>query len=240
MIAIVGTRRADATGRTVARILSRQAVDRGLAVVSGGAAGVDTEAHRACLARGGRTLVVTATAPGRVYPAGNAGLCDDVVERGGGILTETPPGRSIRPHMFLRRNRLVAALSERVVVVQAGHRSGALSTASWARKLGIPVMAVPGSPLSRLSDGPNRLIARGEASILCRLDGLADPDGPRDRESQQVLRLCGADAQTVSRLASETGIGPRRVQQILLELELGGLVRRTEYCQYMREKENVP
>ncbi|MBW2263744.1 MAG: DNA-protecting protein DprA, partial [Deltaproteobacteria bacterium] len=193
-IAIVGTRRADATGRAVARILSGHAVDRGRAVVSGGAHGVDTEAHRACLERGGRTLVVAATPPGHVYPVGNAGLYDDAVERGGGILTETPPDRMVRPHMFLRRNRLVAALSEGVVVVQAGHRSGALSTASWARKLGIPVMAVPGSPLSRLSDGPNRLIERGQATILCRLEGLVEPEGRLDGEYLRVLQLVGADA----------------------------------------------
>lgn len=238
MIAIVGTRRADATGRTVARILARQAVDRGRAVVSGGAAGIDTEAHRACLERGGLTLVVTATPPGRAYPAGNARLYDEVVDGGGGILTETPPGRRTRPHMFLRRNRLVAALGECVVVVQAGHRSGALNTASWARKLGIAVHAVPGSPLSRLSDGPNRLIERAQATILCRLDGLGEPGEPRDPESQQILGLCGADALTVSRLAVETGIGPRKVQQILLELELCGLVRRTDFSEYIREWED--
>jgi DNA processing protein len=237
MVAIVGTRRADATGRAVARVLAAQAVRRGRAVVSGGAAGVDTEAHRACLEHGGRTLVVSAGAPGHVYPAGNARLFDEVVARGGGILTETRPQMRIRPHMFLRRNRLVAALGEVVVVVQAGHRSGALNTASWARKLDVPVLAVPGSPLSRLSDGPNRLIASGQAEILYRLEGLVEPGNRPAGEHLDVLRLCGAEAVSVSRLASESGIRARRVQQILLDLELGGHVRRTEFSQYVRYKE---
>jgi DNA processing protein len=233
MVAIVGTRQADVTGRTVARLLAARAVAGGRAVVSGGAAGVDTEAHRACIERGGRTLVVSAAQPGQVYPAHNDRLHDEVVRLGGGILTETPPGRRVRPHLFLRRNRLVAALGEVVVVVQARRRSGALNTASWARKLGIPVLAVPGSPLSRLSEGPNLLIERGQATILSRLDGLGEPPGRLEGERQQLLRLCGAESVSVSRLSTETGIRAERVQQILLELELAGLVRRTKFCDYI-------
>ena len=142
--------------------------------------------------------------------------------------------------MFLSRNRLVAALSERVVVVQAGHRSGALNTASWARKLGIPVMAVPGSPLSRLSDGPNRLIEQGRARMLSRLDRLVEDPGGLRGESQVVLGLVGSEPVSATRLASETGIRAGRVQQILLELELIGRIRRTDFSQYVLQFEDTP
>jgi DNA processing protein len=238
-IGIVGTRNADCTGLATARLLAEESVGRGHAVVSGGATGIDTAAHARALESGGLTLVVAATAPGEVYPSENASLFDDVVEAGGGVLTETPPGRAIRRFHFLRRNRLIAALSTRVVIVQAGHRSGALSTARWACKLGVDVLSVPGSPLSGRADGTNRLIERGEARILCRPGSLFQdsqvelPTRERDERldaldgpSRRVAGLLGAEPVPPSILCRESGLELGELLRILLELELSGVARR--------------
>jgi DNA processing protein len=244
-IAIVGTRSADVTGLTTAGILAEEAALQGMCVVSGGALGIDTAAHAAALRAGGSTLVVTATGPGSVYPVENEALFADVVEGGGGLLTENPPGTQTQPFHFIQRNRIIAALGQCVVVVQARWRSGALNTAGWARRMGVPVLAVPGSPLSRLSDGPNRLIARGRASILT---GAVGPFGsragsrlgdPRSRRRglkgpmRTVARLLGPEPASVGEIATAGNLAPREALVILLKLELEGVARRTETGRFM-------
>jgi len=236
-IAIVGTRRPDVTGIQTARLIAAEAVDRGWAVVSGGAIGIDTAAHEAAIAAGGLTAVVMGTGPDGVYPAGNAGLFDQIVCTGGGIMTEMAPGATVKKHRFLERNRIIAALGLSVVVVQAGYRSGALSTARWAQRAGVALFAVPGSPLSRLSEGTNLLILRGEATILTRIaDPLSPPagrEGGVENPRARLARLVGAEPVTAGELALEAGIDARRVQQLLLDLEIDGSVMRTASGRYV-------
>jgi DNA processing protein len=144
-IAIVGSRAASGDGCDLARRLGGELARAGVAVVSGGAFGIDAAGHRGALAAGGRTYAVLGCGADVVYPDRHAGLFDEIAARGG-LLSEYPPGTQPRRGQFPSRNRIIAALVDAVVVVEAAARSGALGTARLARSLGIPVLVFPGSP----------------------------------------------------------------------------------------------
>ncbi|WP_062384931.1 DNA-processing protein DprA [Demequina iriomotensis] len=163
-LAVVGSRAATAYGSHVAAEIAAIAAGRGLAVVSGGAYGIDVAAHRGALATGGVTVAVLAGGVDRLYPAGNAALLERVVDAGA-VVSEQPPGFAPFRGRFLQRNRLIAAASA-TVVVEAGLRSGALSTANHALRLHRPVGAVPGPLTSAASAGCHALVRRAEATLL--------------------------------------------------------------------------
>src|SRR6185312_6809092 len=138
-----GTRASTAYGEHVAVDLAEGLCERGIAVVSGGAFGIDGAAHRGALGVDGSTVAVLAGGVDVPYPAGHSALLHRIY-RAGLVVSEYPPGVRPARHRFLVRNRLVAALSGATVVVEAGLRSGAANTAAWARALGRVVCAVPG------------------------------------------------------------------------------------------------
>jgi len=164
-IAIVGSRDHSSYGGEVCRALSRLVAERGIVVVSGMARGLDAVAHQAALDSGGTTIGVLGNGHGVVYPAANRRLYQQVSQRGL-LLSEFPPGE--RPHAgsFPRRNRLISGLARLTVIVEAAAGSGALITAGTALDQGREVMAVPGSILSPVSVGTNRLIRDGAAPVL--------------------------------------------------------------------------
>lgn len=165
-VAIVGARASDPYGLQVAAHSARAAVTLGYTVVSGGAEGCDRAAHEAALDAGGQTLVVLAGGLDQLYPAAHRGLFDEIVARGGALVTAYGPGTPPRPHRFLERNRVVAALCAAVVVARARGRSGSLTTARAARDLGRPVLAVPGPVGASLSAGAHRLLESGARPML--------------------------------------------------------------------------
>jgi DNA processing protein len=156
-VGVVGARAATAYGDHVARDLAFGLARAGVVVVSGGAYGIDAAAHTAALAAGGCTVLVSAGGLDRPYPASHARLYEKVAESGL-LLSESPPGCVPQRHRFLSRNRLIAALSTGVVIVEAALRSGAANTASHAAALGRVVMAVPGPITSPMSAGCHRLL----------------------------------------------------------------------------------
>lgn len=159
VVAIVGTRQASDYGRHVAGQIAADCAARGIVVVSGGALGIDIAAHRATLAAGGVTAAVLACGIDTVYPKGNAELLEGLVDNGG-IVSEYAPGSATRRHRFLARNRIIAALAESTVVVEASNRSGALNTARFAVDVGHTVYAVPGNITRAGSAGCNEVIAQ--------------------------------------------------------------------------------
>lgn len=190
-VAVVGSRDATAYGLSITGDLSAGLVQRGRTVISGGAYGIDAQAHRSALAVAGRggpapgeqpripTIAVLAGGIDRFYPAGNEDLLRAVADRGL-VLSEVPPGSAPTRWRFLQRNRLIAALSASTVVVEARWRSGALNTAHHAAGLGRGVGAVPGSVYSANSAGCHRLLRDGSA--VCVTDAaeiaeLSDPFG---------------------------------------------------------------
>lgn len=164
-LAIVGTRNPTPYGIRNAEDFAAGFVDRGWAVVSGGAYGIDSAAHRGALIAEGVTIAVTASGIDSTYPVGNQRLFDEIAENGA-IVTEYLPGSIARPHRFLIRNRLIAALSQGTLVVEAAFRSGSLRTARDAAELLRPVMAIPGPINVPTSEGCHRLIGERSAELV--------------------------------------------------------------------------
>lgn len=180
-VAVVGARACTAYGERVALAMAADLAAERRSVISGLAYGIDAAAHRGALGARGTTLAVLAGGLDEPYPAANARLAESV-RRHGALVSETPPGYRPARFAFLARNRLIAALAEGVVVVEASSRSGAKNTASWGLALGRPVMAVPGPVTSSLSATPHRLIRDGEAVLVCSAEdvvALLAPPGDR-------------------------------------------------------------
>jgi DNA processing protein len=238
--AIVGTRASTAYGEHVAADLAAGLAGRDVAVVSGGAYGIDGAAHRATLACDGLTVAVLAGGIDVTYPAGHAALLHRIREDGL-VVTEYPPRARPARHRFLTRNRLVAALSGATVVVEAGARSGAANTAAWARALGRAVCAVPGPVTSSASVGCHALL-RDEAHIVTRATDVVElvgragelaPDEQRpvspldglgDTEQRVYDALPARGARTPDEIAVASGLPATQVLGPLAMLELSGLV----------------
>ena len=175
-VAIVGARAATGYGKHVATELGFGVAERGCAVVSGAAYGIDGSAHRGALAAEGTTIAVLACGLDRAYPAGHARLLAHI-SRYGSVVSEYPPGSVPGRHRFLVRNRIIAALSAGTVVVEAGWRSGSRRTASDAELLGRPVMAVPGPVTSAQSVGCHRLLREPGTIPVTRAEEVIEAIG---------------------------------------------------------------
>ncbi|MCL2652435.1 MAG: DNA-protecting protein DprA [Propionibacteriaceae bacterium] len=192
-VAMVGARAATRYGESVAldmaSNLAGEVGEPHWTIVSGGAFGIDSASHRGALLMRGHTIGVYAGGLDSPYPPGNYGLFKDLVDKGL-VISELPPGAAPTRHGFLERNRLIAALSQGTVVVEAALRSGARNTATWAGELGRIVMAVPGPVTSSMSTTPHRLIRDGEAVLVSQvadIRAMLQPVGQGDE-----LPLIGA------------------------------------------------
>jgi DNA processing protein len=252
-VAIVGARAATEYGQHVALQLAFGVAQRGIAVISGGAHGIDAAAHRGALAAEGLTVLVSAAGLDRPYPPANAGLFDRVSERGV-LISESPPGASAYRRRFLSRNRLIAALATGTVVVEAAARSGARNTARHSWVLGRPVMAVPGPITSAMSAGCHELLRRDcDPAILVTSaddvlavvgsagEGLAPErpvDGTDAERDPTTAALDGLDASArrvfdglpargwvrEDTLAVRSGVSAAEVLRALPMLRLAGLI----------------
>lgn len=213
-VAIVGTRRCTSVGRQVAESLGIDLADADLAVVSGLALGIDAAAHRGALSAGGSVVGVVASGLDVVYPASNRDLWD-AVSAHGVLLSEVPLGQRPNKWRFPARNRLIAALSELVVVVESHAKGGALSTADEAIERGTPVVVVPGSTLSPASDGTNALLVEGAVPVRHGRDVL-DVLG-----IDESRRRCRGGDVAPTQLAIPLDAGHRPEQQVLDALAAG-------------------
>lgn len=238
-VAVVGSRRATPYAVNAAAHLSRQLVASGLAIVSGLARGVDSAAHHATLDAGGTTIAVLGTGIDVVYPRSNLRLFRLIAEKGL-IVTELAPGSPPKPEHFPIRNRVISGLTHGTVIVEATSRSGSLITARMAAEQNREVFAVPGSIFSAGSEGTHRLIQYGARLVhdandvldeLPKTLGLRrmqigeepEPDSPL----REVLRaLSRDDAKHIDFVAMKLGQTPSEVAESLLQLELGGWIRK--------------
>jgi DNA processing protein len=236
MIGIVGARACSMDGARLAYGLAGAAVRAGFAVVSGGAIGIDTAAHEGALAAGGATLAVLGSGLDRPYPQRNVGLFDRIAARGA-VLTPFPPGTAPLRANFPRRNLIVAALAERVLVVEARGRSGALITARRALAVGRPLAAVPGTT------GCDRLLAGGARRVETPEDLTAWLRGEAPRpagahaptpEAEAALRVCDAQPRTVAEIAARAALSEDDARTALAFLELWGLVAEIRGEKYAR------
>lgn len=244
--AVVGSRSATTYGTGVAADIAAHLGEHGVTVVSGAAFGIDQAAHRGALAVKGPTVAVLACGADRAYPSAHRNLLDYIAEVGL-VVSEVPPGAAPTKVRFLARNRLIAALAQGTVVVEAAVRSGALNTANWATRLHRVLMGVPGPVTSAPSQGVHEMIRSHGAELVTSgpdVLELISPAGsflsavPRaperledrltDRERQvldavPVMQPVGADS-----LSRTAGIALRDVQTTMERLRLLGLVHRTD------------
>jgi DNA processing protein len=226
-VAIVGSRAASGAGCEKARRWSEALAGRGFAIVSGGAFGIDAAAHEGALAAGGETFAVLGCGVDVVYPDRHAGLFARIAQQGG-LVSELPPGTAPRARQFPARNRIIAALADAVLVVEAAVRSGGLITAGHARKRGQRVLAAPGTP------GTDGLLARGAlpvtsvATLWDALEGRAAeiPAAPLPGPHAALVTALREGADSPGSLARRLGISLPSIMALLTEAELAGWVRR--------------
>lgn len=236
-VAIVGSRGATTYGELATEALVAALVEKDISVISGGAYGIDAVAHKSALALRGNTVAVMAGGVDKFYPSGNAQLLKRVVETGA-VISELPPGSIPTKWRFLQRNRLIAALSQTTIVVEAHWRSGALNTATHAQSLERDVYAVPGPISSPKSAGTNKLIADGKAQLVVDPPDLLERMGIQFREISQlelsglgaievrVLDAIGFDTLEIADICSAAGLTRDEARFGLGNLELDGLVAR--------------
>ncbi|MFL6227245.1 MAG: DNA-processing protein DprA [Pyrinomonadaceae bacterium] len=165
-VAVVGSRRCSTYGQNVATMLARDLASRGVCVVSGLARGIDAAAHRGALEAGGRTVAVLGTGVDEVYPRDHEKLADEILSRGGALVSQFPLGTPPIPENFPYRNRIISGLSLGTVLVEAAENSGSLITARLAMEQNREVFAVPGNVTSRNSFGTNYLIKGAGAKLV--------------------------------------------------------------------------
>lgn len=172
-IAMVGSRRFTSYGKEVAQRIAADLAKCGVVIVSGAARGIDTASHVGAL-KTGRTIAVLGCGIDYVYPPENRKLFYEILEKGGGIISEYLPGAQPYPAFFPARNRIISGLSHGAIVVEAGKKSGALITADHALNDNRDVFAVPGSIFSNMSEGPNNLLKQGAIPVTCAEDVLKE------------------------------------------------------------------
>ncbi len=235
-LAVVGARRATPYGRSVTLQFVHQIAAAGVVIVSGLAFGIDGVAHQAALEVGGDTIAVLAGGLDRIYPTANIRLANTMLRGGGVLLSEYPAGTPSYKHNFVARNRIIACLSDAVLITEAALKSGSLHTAGFARDLGIPVMVIPGPITSDLSVGTNNLITQGAIPVMSADDvlytmGLMTPGGAQAKlfadspEEMTILQLLKQGISDGAELLRQSGLDTAQFNQTLTMLEVTGRVR---------------
>jgi DNA processing protein len=248
-VAVVGTRNATPYGREVTYKIAGDLASAGVTVVSGLALGIDAIAHRAALDRSGRTLAVLGSGLGTIYPPQHRGLADEIAGQGA-LISEYAPTSAPLGGNVPARNRLISGLALGTLVVEAGERSGALITVQFALEQGREVFAIPGSILSRASDGPNQLIVDGATPIRSVEQLLAQlnlnqavaqqaiaaivPDTPTEAA---LLPLLSGEPTHIDVLGRSSGLGAAEIAATLGLMELKGMVRQIGGMQYVLARE---
>lgn len=250
-VSVIGSRRCTAYGRDAALKLSVDLAGHGVVIVSGMAAGIDSFAAQGALRAKGRTVAVFGTAIDRCYPPENRNLMDQIISQDGCVLSEYPPGAKTYGSDFVRRNRIIAGLSEVLIVVEAEIKSGTSSTVDAALKYGRSVFAVPGSIFSKYSEGTNRLIRDGCAPVLSYEDILLEmgidekraeimgmknkgPDLSGVGETgRKIIDALGTGSKSFEELVSDTGINEIRLRSELTVLEIRKIITRLPGQRYM-------
>jgi len=222
-VAIVGARAATAYGTAFARALASDLARQGVTVVSGLARGIDAAAHRGALEAGGLTVAVLPSGLDTITPRHHADLARAIASHGA-LVTEWPAGGPVARGVFVRRNRLIAALASVTVVVEASSTSGALTTARFARRLGRPVLALPGDVDRPTSRGCHALLRGGARLCEHAGDVLALLPHGVGAEARLTASL-GRRPRAVESLAARAGLAVPEALELLLRLEWAGAAR---------------
>lgn len=239
MFAIVGSRRCTRDGQRAAREIARNLTEAGVTVVSGMARGTDTCAHEGCLSAGGRTIAVLGNGLDMAYPPENRELMDRIIDGGGMVVSEYPPGVAPLPRHFPARNRIISGLARGTLLIEGAERSGAMITINHALEQGKDVFALPGSVFSPVSVAPNRLIVDGAIPALSHTEILdyyrwSEPSGRKGEPPAEEVQLSDDERALVEPMRDQelsfeelrqlTGFSAQKINSHLTMLELRGII----------------
>ena len=234
-VAIVGTRMPSNYGRVITERFTEKLAQSGLVIVSGLCYGIDEIAHKKTLAVGGKTIAVIGSGFSNIYPASNTSLAQEIAKRGL-ILSEYPPSFKPKRYTFPRRNRIVAGLSDGVLIVEAGIKSGTIHTKEYALEYGKDIFAVPGNITSPKSELTNDLIKTGQAECVLSADEIIDFYGLKKSAKQQAITLSFDEKAIVDALSDgekdfdflsrKTKIPVNILNSCLTTMEIRGLIRK--------------
>lgn len=247
-LSVVGSRRMTSYGRQITDNLIAGLTGTDTVIISGLARGIDGEAHRAALANGLTTWAVLGSGFGNLYPAQHRSLALEIVESGGTLLSEYWPDAKPEAHHFPARNRIIAALAQAVLVVEADQKSGSLITVDHALDLGRDIWAVPGNATSRFSRGTNNLLRQGATLIASSEDILAEWNwGQKDAVPQfdvapsglkgaaaAVYNVLEYQITSLEAIVDSSGLTTAEVLAALMELELNGWAEAAAAQSYRR------
>jgi len=233
LVAVVGSRKATGYGLTQTKKVASQIAEAGAVVVSGLALGIDGESHRGALQTDGRTIAVLGTAIDKIYPSSHSGLARQIIKQDGLIISEYPPNYPFFKQNFVLRNRIIAGLSKITAVMEAAEKSGALITAALALEYNREVFALPGNADRFQSKGTNFVLKKG-ASCLTEAQDILDAlnlkqekkDLKLEPQEKIVYELVGNGKSDFDTIQTEAKISSMDLNQILLNLELKGLIKR--------------
>ena len=237
--AVVGTRRFSSYGKQVALEIAGDLAEAGLTIVSGLAPGIDTFAHTSVVERNKRTIAVLGTGLDEktIYPQSNLKLAEKILETGGALISEYPPGTPGSQFTFPQRNRIISGLSLGILVIEAKQKSGALITAEWAKKQGRKVFAVPGPIYSSNSKGCHYLIKKGaklvenaedilkEFNLTCLKPEVKHEFMGKNEEESLILNILKEEALDVDKIIERTKLPAQKIASTLAILEIEGRVR---------------
>lgn len=237
-VAIVGTRRMTSYGREVTEIFSGSLAEFGVTIISGLARGIDTIAHKSCLAAGGTTAAVLGSGLDTIYPSENKILAEEIVKKDGVIVSEYPLNYPALPENFVVRNRIVSGLSTCVLVIEGAEKSGTLTTATHAAEQGKTVFAVPGQITSPLSKAPLFLIKNGARvatepkDILDELDISVKVDKkrmqkiiPDDPKENNIMKILENEPLYLDEVVRITGCKTSEISARLTFMEMKGMIK---------------
>ena len=236
--AVVGTRMSSSYGKQVALEIAGDLAEAGLTIVSGLAPGIDSFSHLATLERGKRTIAVLGTGLDEksIYPQENLKLAREILETGGALISEYPPGTRGTQFTFPQRNRIISGLSLGVLIIEAKQKSGALITANWAKKQGRKIFAIPGPIHSLNSKGCHYLIKHEMAKLVENTNdilkelNLPIKEGAKEitgetPEENLILDALKEDALDIDKIIDRTKLSAATVASILAILEIKGKLK---------------
>ncbi|MGB8645711.1 MAG: DNA-processing protein DprA [Anaerolineae bacterium] len=249
-IGVVGTRQASTYGKEVARQFVADLVRNQLTIVSGLARGIDAEAHRMAIEKGGRTLAILGNGIDVVYPPEHIKLSHDIIEHGA-LITEYPVGAKPDAMNFPARNRIISGWSLGVLLIEGDETSGAMITADFALEQDREVFAVPGNIYHRQARGPNKLIRESRAKLVTKVEDILEelnltlvaeqaearaivPENPTEAT---LLKLLSSDPVHIDELRQQSGLAIAEVSSTLTLMELKGIVRQVGGMNYVIARE---
>lgn len=233
-VAVIGSRKHSQYGRYCTYKIVTELASSGITIISGLALGIDGVAHEATLSVGGKTVAIMPGGLDKVYPASHRNLAQKIINQNGALISEYPDGTLPQKQNFVARNRIIAALADAVLVIEAAQKSGTLITVGFALDIGLPIMAIPGPIDSPSSQGTNNLIKTGAIVVTSAQDVLNElgiepythktSHLAQSKEEQRIIDVLSVGLLSFNEIVQKSSLPVNVVNTLLTKMELNGTV----------------